>query len=455
MISNLDTTASVFPLRLTPFEQLMLADDRPAYPMTFFIEIAVSGNLKRTEFESAFQSSLNRHPLLIAVIKRSWLRKEWVPAASHPKVRWNDGFPSQTSTSSRCSLDLKQSPGLRTWVDHEASGSRILFQFHHAATDGIGAIQFIGDLLAHYGRATTTDQAERPSLEPVDSHRLKIRGNPWETSKKPPRLIRRWLFRLFEVLSVHPTPIRRRTAARNLSTQTSQPLFRTQFLERAEVKMLSAAAKEYGVTLNELLSLAMFKTLHAWNVKHSRKLDRDSYRIGLPASTRTPDHDDSPAANIVSYIFLTRHGHQIDDTQAMLDFIAAESRQVLNGRETGLVLLSIEAGNFIPGVMRLLCRLPVCIATTVLANVGDVKRQLRNRFPIRKGKCVAGNVTLEHLLGAAPVRPGTHVATSVGKYAGRLIVNMNCDPLLFTSTEADEFAATFLQKTRALADVVT
>lgn len=256
---------------------------------------------------------------------------------------------------------------------------------------------------------------------------------------------------MFEVLSVSPKPLRRRTAVKDLQAETKQPLFRTHFVERAEVKTFCSAAKNLGVTLNELLSLAMFKTLHEWNSKTGRNAKRDVYRIGLPASMRTPDHDESPAANIVSYILLTRRGHQVDDSEAMLDFIASESRQVLNGRETGLVLLSIETGNFIPGLMRLLCRLPVCMATTVLANVGDVKRQLRNRFPIRKGKCVAGNVTLKYLLGAAPVRPGTHVATSVGKYAGRLIINLNCDPLFFTSAEADQFAATFLQKIRLLA----
>lgn len=104
-----DNRTELLPLKLTAFEQLMLADDQASYPMTFFIEIAVSGNLKKTEFESAFQSAISRHPLLVAVIRRSRLAQRWVPAASPPKVSWNIEFPSPTAQQR--SLDLKKIRG--------------------------------------------------------------------------------------------------------------------------------------------------------------------------------------------------------------------------------------------------------------------------------------------------------------------------------------------------------
>jgi hypothetical protein len=66
---------------------------------------------------------------------------------------------------------------------------------------------------------------------------------------------------------------------------------------------------------------------------------------------------------------------------------------------------------------------------------------------------MAGSVVLESLTGAAPIRPGTPVATSIGLYAGRLYLNMNCDPAWFSPGEAqswiDRFAETIVSLTGA------
>lgn len=51
---------SILPLRLTAFEQFMLADDTRWYPMTFFIQIGVTGDLRRAEFANAFQTPFRR-----------------------------------------------------------------------------------------------------------------------------------------------------------------------------------------------------------------------------------------------------------------------------------------------------------------------------------------------------------------------------------------------------------
>ncbi len=442
MNASPDTNSALFPLPLTAFEQLMLADDHRLYPMTFFIQIGVTGDLRRAEFEIACSAAVQRHPLLMANVRWKFLKPYWVGATRKTVVQWHDTSLPEPSLEQRF-IDLKTQPALRVSIAHTPDESKILFQFHHAATDGVGAIQFIGDLLGIYGDATAKADEERPQLAPVAPNCLLRRGERWESGKQPPKLLRRWVYRAVEVFGVHPCCIFKRSNVPK-DQQQGRPFFLTRFLERDELKALNQTAAEYGVTSNELLALAMFQTLHAWNQHAGRDVSREVFRIGIPATVRTPVHDDCPAANIVSYILLTRRGDQIQKTKPLLNFIAAESRQVLNGRETGIVLLSMEAVCLIPGLIRVLTRLPVRLATTVLANVGEVKRQLRNRFPLSRGKCVAGNVELDYLFGAAPVRRGTHVATSVGKYAGRLIINLNCDPQHFTADEAESFAECFI-----------
>jgi NRPS condensation-like uncharacterized protein len=448
MSSEIQPPQTVLPLALTAFEQLMLADDRRAYPMTFFIQISVTGDLQRAEFESASVAAIRRHPLLCAIVRWRFLKPQWVAASAPIVVEWcKDTLP--TPLLEERYLDLRTQPGLRISVSHTRDGSKILFMFHHAATDGIGAIQFIGDVLAEYGIATATTDDERPHLSPVDPKCLLRRGEPWESGKQPPRLLRTWFSRAVEILGVHPSGMLKRSHVPD-SQRQGRPLFLTRFLERSDLKAVNKEATRRGVTSNELLAMAMYESLYQWNQHDGRDASKDVFRIGMPASVRTPIHDNCPAANIVSYILLTRRGHEIEDPKSMLNYIASESRQVLNGRETGIILLSIKLACWFPGLLRILTRLPVRLVTTVLANVGEVKRQLRNRFPLRRGKCVAGNVELDCLQGAAPVRPGTHVATSVGKYAGRLIINPNCDPQFFTAEEAEIFTDRFMQNVRQL-----
>jgi len=450
MNASIKTESALFPLPFTAFEQLMLADDSRLYPMTFFIQIGLTGDLRREEFEAACSAAVQRHPLLMANVRWKYLRPYWVRTTRETVVQWHDASLPEPSLEQRY-IDLRIQPALRVSVGHMPAKSTILFQFHHAATDGIGAMQFIGDLLSLYGDATAEPDEERPQLVPIEPNCLLRRGERWESGRQPPKLLRRWAYRAVEVLGVHPCRIVQRSNVPE-DQQQGRPFFLTRFLERAELKALNQTAADRGVTSNELLALAMFQTLHTWNQHAGRDVSRDVFRIVIPASVRTPVHDDCPAANIVSYILLTRRGDQIQKSQSLLNFIAAESRQVLNGRETGIVLLTMEAACLIPGLIRVLTRLTVRLATTVLANVGEVKRQLRNHFPLRRGKCVVGNVELDYLLGAAPVRRGTHVATSVGKYAGRLIINLNCDPRYFTVDEAETFAECFVNHLKQLSE---
>ena len=100
----------------------------------------------------------------------------------------------------------------------------------------------------------------------------------------------------------------------------------------------------------------------------------------------------------------------------------------------------------VPGLFWCLLRLNRCFTSVILTNVGDVRRQFTARFPLNKGRCVAGNVTLDVLTGAAPVRPNTRLSASIGMYAGNVYINMHCDPLSFTREQAEEIADLFVER---------
>jgi len=85
----------VLPLPLVPFEQYMLADDRPAYPMNFFMRLRFAGRFGRRALDAA-TSVRARQPLLTAIACRC--RRGWVwGSAGHPSaVQWLACAPGES-----------------------------------------------------------------------------------------------------------------------------------------------------------------------------------------------------------------------------------------------------------------------------------------------------------------------------------------------------------------------
>ena len=94
-----------FPLRLTPFEEYMFADDRPEYPMLGFFRLRFSALLDAAALESSLQATLSRHPLTTCKILRRGWRYFWIPdenfrpklecfvpdaSRNYPEAKWID-----------------------------------------------------------------------------------------------------------------------------------------------------------------------------------------------------------------------------------------------------------------------------------------------------------------------------------------------------------------------------
>jgi hypothetical protein len=150
----------------------------------------------------------------------------------------------------------------------------------------------------------------------------------------------------------------------------------------------------------------------------------------------------------LSFLFLNCRARDCEREDELLQFIHRETTSVIQGEARLMFTFTVGLMQKVPGLLAGLLRFPVCQATAILANVGDVRRQFRVRFPLKHGRCVAGNITLEALRGAAPIRDKTRIAVSLGTYAGMLLVNMQCDPRVFTRLEAEKLTDLFADRLR-------
>jgi hypothetical protein len=432
---------SVFPLRLSAFENYMFVDDRPSHPMTFVIEIEVSGDLRIDELNAAITESLRRHPLLNARIVRRWNGRCWIPSPTAPAIDIIRG--SAPPTQSMPLLNLRRGPGLQTWIVRREDGGSIYFCFHHAATDGLGAMQFIGDVLADYAHRTPAD--ELPERRLVDVQTLRTRAclhSPNVAAGQTPlsraRVFFRQLGRSASSLAVpQPGPDMENRPLPSI------PPFVSRTLDRDFVTGVKQAAARRLLHPNDLYVATLFKTVHDWNRRHGAADDQRVIRLSLPTSLRTPQHDLCPAANVVNMVFLNRLEAECGDIGGLLNRAGELANASTHDR---VFFRAMRWARCVPGLMEFASRLPYSFATMVLTNVGDVKRQFGVRFPLKRGRCVAGSITVEALRGTAPLRPGTHVGISVGTYAGQLFVNAICDPHRYTRADAEEFLNLFLSQ---------
>ena len=443
----------VFPLPLTAWERCMMRDDRPRYPMTFVISLEVSGTLQRVALEDSLKSTLQRHPLLRSrVVRTRFGRWCWVlmDGDSSP-IDWAEAdVPLRPA---REFMDLTQEPGLRVWVREGIERSRLTFQFHHAATDGLGGTQFLGDLLAAYGQATALPGEEVPVLQPVDPARLRLRGDFGS------RHLGTWRQRLADIalflqevwqLLARPTQPLAGHDRTDVEREIAFPAMLTRRLNRQETIALREVATKKQVSPNDLYLREMFLTLQDWNRSHGVNQPDHWLRVGMPMSMRTERHDAMSSANVMSVYFLARRFRAPMDAEKLLRDLHRQTDHIVNHRLGWFFTTAIEWASRIPGAMNVAFSDHRCVATATLANVGDIRRQMSARFPRKRGKLVVGNLVLEGFEGAGPVRPQTLAAISLGNYTGELIVNLHPDVWRWSNADANEFLDQFVSRLRAV-----
>ncbi|HTN74137.1 MAG TPA: hypothetical protein VL096_02780, partial [Pirellulaceae bacterium] len=162
-------------LPLTPFETLMWRDDRPGYPMVFAVKAELRGEVNRNAFINAARQAAERHPLLHSIVVHSQGCDCWrqLPSAA-PEIVW---LAEQATVPPELwqGLNINQRGGLRLIVQATAQGSRVLLQYHHACTDGVGGLNYFGDLLGYY-HAALTGHLPRELSKPAETELLTQRG---------------------------------------------------------------------------------------------------------------------------------------------------------------------------------------------------------------------------------------------------------------------------------------
>lgn len=456
------------PLRLTPFEAMIIADERPGQSMTCSAEFYFDGRIEREPFERALSLALERHRLLRAVVRGDGKQQHWHPTNRRGQLYWNHSN-AQHEREELPQLDITQGPGHRCWVNVDpalasanervANGaptgirSIVRFDFHHACCDAIGGMGYIEDLFTIYDALI---HGRTPKLRPIDKSRLRQRDrvpirSPWRTQLYRMFLDFKKSFRLISTRSI-PIP----------SHRESEPWgdrFIVRHLAEEDLVSLRYAASDASATLNDFLLVEFLCLLRDWvwpepddsDRRIVTRAKRDHIRVITPMNLRDREDLKLEAANKIGFSFLSRSFMELQsaDTENWSDFITEVNAEIEQAKRLRLpakflTKLAIARKSF--RWFRNIFSDSRCWGTAVLTQLGDPTRRFYNRFPRNKGRILVGNLILTDFVSCGPLRPLTHAILSTNAYGNELTLSMRCNQNAVARETAESFLDDFVRR---------
>lgn len=435
----------LFPLPLTAFENYMLVDDRPEYPMSFFLRLKFWGRLDRSAFASALRQTVARHPLFRAFVRPVDGRACWVRAeGTTPRLQWDE---SDESTAEQAGyLDLSNEVGLRVCVTHCDGQARVLFQFHHCCCDGVGAVQFIEDLLTTY-TSEYTDADSRPVLTVLDPTLLRRRGSHglgfWKRLLRAPvELLAAYGIQQF--FCNRPKALETSSGSPATSRSTDAPASISRRFSPAELDALRRTARQEGVTINDLLIRDLLLAIENWNSKFNPSACGQYLRVSVPVNLRLPQDEKMPSTNAVSIVFMDRKVRPRSTPRKLLTSIRIDTLFIKKLRLAVVFTWVLEVLHAIRGGYQWLLGGEDCLSTAVLSNLGVRFHDLPLGY--LGDRVIVGDAMLDTIDFLPPIRRGTNAAIGVVTYAGEMMLTLQYCPSALNRDLAGEMLNLFAEQ---------
>ncbi|QDU28026.1 acyltransferase PapA5 [Anatilimnocola aggregata] len=436
-------------LTLAPIEHYFVADQRADYPLTFLSMATLTGQVDRPAFERAMAVAVARTPFLSARLQTtSRGRSTWqIDQTVAPVVKWVDGeWPLDTASLN--TIDLRNEPGIRTWVGQWQGLTRVVMQIHHACVDGVGSCQFVGDLVTAYAREL--ERGVGHELRPIEpatlEYRLKIE-RPAGPRPSLWRVIRFLAIQTNQFFNRRPIILQPSQHTKDKPAPALFPNVEERVLDENQAAELRTWSTAHGATANEALLAVFYQTLAQWNALHPGP--GKWLRVLVPTNLRGLKHQETPACNLLGFAFLDRRPDECNSPVALLPEIV---------RQLGLVKKNLLGRTFLDaiavvhslGLLQWMTSACQSTATAVFSNPGDPSRRFLSRLPKFKGKPVFGNLILEAFTGVTPLRPGTRVGLLVTGNQTRLNLTWNTDPNYFTAEDRAALIARYEANLQAM-----
>ena len=495
-------------LPMNVFEEYMLLDSSPIYPMECNARLRFTGGFDHEILETALAEVLQNHPFLYSHCReRKNSRFNWEIPTFGPtreerirhkeawteilgvRLMWLEGrcrmdeYPREV----REPLDIWNEAMIRFYVleEKDESGKVIRSDFmlkcHHSATDGKGVFRFIADLLIEYAREK--EGIEDPgwkNIPPIRPEALLTRHwygmGLWEWTKQTVfwalNLSRtlRFLTRAIQpylLKSIQQTELMKKAKREGIQIDSELvpknpphakfPTILFKKLGADETTRILNRCREKQCTFNDVMLQAVWCGTKAWREKHAEVAytgPRKWIRIAIPLNMRHPSQVDCPASNIVSMVFCDRQEPEIDASDEFLRGVQKEMFHVKRFRLGFLLIQGMQCMMLVFRNLKKVVQMSDCWSSIVLTNLGPTFTPKQLSFPRdSQGRIKIGDLVLEEIDSASPIRQQTNFSICCMTYAGEMQFSMIYDTILMNRELADDFFTLVLEKMKEILEM--
>jgi NRPS condensation-like uncharacterized protein len=443
-------------------DRALLALHSKDEPMLLHGMVSIDGAVDPERLRSALSAVLRRRPRLRSIIRGARLRPAPEPGRADAGGLLSVWDADATPASGREGeggtgpgrerrlvewinqpLDPRRALPWKVLLLRETPGrASLVFTFHHALVDGVSALRLVREVIREYnGSGDDPEVPEPPVVSRSDELMALARSCRRRVGHFNVR-ITAWLAHRFLVAPLLPRA--------RICRRTSKPSPRISLcqgrLDAAELRQVRSGARSVGVTLNDVLLAACFRTVERWNRDHGRASGKIS--IMVPVDIGGVRASPGPA-NQVSYISVPTTRKERSDPAELARRVGRKtSRMLENGMAFTMVYAAYLCTRVPPRVSRCIAWLAmstrVGLDTVLLTNVGRVWPRdgaATERFRIGGGR-VTGVAVIPPV--ASPM--GLSLSTAISGGLLHVTLAYKCSHL--SAEQARAFLGSYLEQLR-------
>jgi NRPS condensation-like uncharacterized protein len=440
-------------ISLNCVEKCLLALDSKSERMVYHWILTIRGKIDPVKLNKAVLSAQSAHPVMRTILhcKNFRLFREIQDDFGEGVLSVQDlGELQDTDYERHLSAWINQPMNIREefplrvlLLRKNEVESSLVFTFHHSAADGLRTLLFIRKVIESYDNEVSGDPQA-----PKDIHILRRGNELLESAHSQRSTVEHYymrmissLFHRFSIALLSP-PTR---ISHDKRGQWQEIRFCFETINPPELQQIESKSKSVGVTVNDILLAACFRTMEKWNRLHGKVSRKISIMVPVNIA---PETFRQIVSNQVSFVSLSTKPKDRADLAKLLSRV---SRDIAYMRKNGIAFSMIYffyfCSRFPLPIMKAIAKFfmitRIYVDTILLTNLGVIWPK---KSDAEGGETKIGDAEIITVNCVVPVVTPMGMGIYVGTYNKKLNVCLAYRTSSFSKEKAQRFLDLYVEE---------
>ena len=434
-------------------DKCLLALDSKSERMVYHWILTIRGEIDPVKLNLALLSAQSAHPIMRTIMRSKYFRPfreiqedfgEGVLSVQDLGELQDTNYERHLSAWINQPMNIREGFPLRVLLLRKSEAeSSLVFTFHHSAADGLRTLLFIRKVIESYDNQVSDD-----SQAPEDIRIFRRGDELLEFAHSQRSRVEHYYMKmvssLFHRLFTAPLSPPTRIFHDNLG-QWEEIHFCFETISPPEFQQIESKSKSVGVTLNDILLAACFRTIEKWNVVHGKVSRKIS--IMVPVNIR-PKGFEHIVSNQVSFVSLSTKPEDRADPAKLLRRVGTNTTYAVKNRIAfSIIYFLYFCSRFPLPVMKAIAKFfmitRVYVDTILLTNLGLIWPRASGA---EGGETKIGGAKIITVDCVVPVVTPMGMGIYVGTYNKNLNVSLTYRTSFFSKEKAQRFLDLYVEE---------